>query len=222
MKDIGQPSPKEGSFSSMRWVYRRQIPSWNLYPRLDDFRRVYSPRQIAFTTAKEPCLPPNVYPLDESAKVTLFADDTSLFFSHKSPSFFTYYINLNLDQISKWLVANKLTLNVSKSNLVVFKKKVNLIININGEQISQKNFAKYLGFLIDRNLSWSVHILYIAKKVSIGIGVIFKTRCLGCAIFHAFINSHLNYGIELWRSANKLDLKRLEILHKKAIRILNF
>ena len=31
---IRQPSLKEGAFSSMRWVIRRQIPTWYLYPRL--------------------------------------------------------------------------------------------------------------------------------------------------------------------------------------------
>ena len=72
---------------------------------------------------------------------------------------------------------NKLTLNIKKSNFVLFhpyQKKLDYIPNLkifghkSGTQISleSKTFVKYLGILLDSNLSWKAHIDYISLKIS--------------------------------------------------------
>ena len=53
-------------------------------------------------------------------KFILFADDTSLFYSHKNKHDAVDILNSELSKISQWLAANKLSLNVSKSKLLVF------------------------------------------------------------------------------------------------------
>ena len=53
-------------------------------------------------------------------KFTLFADDTSLFYSHKNKAEGTKILNTELNKIADWLAANKLRLNVSKSKLLIF------------------------------------------------------------------------------------------------------
>ena len=50
----------------------------------------------------------------------LFADDTSIFYSHKNLKNVEITLNNELTKISEWLIANKLTLNVSESNFVTF------------------------------------------------------------------------------------------------------
>ena len=56
----------------------------------------------------------------EVFKFTLFADDTSLFYSHKNKTEAVIIINQELAKISEWLAANKLSLNVGKSQLLIF------------------------------------------------------------------------------------------------------
>ena len=56
-------------------------------------------------------------------KFTLFADDTSLFYSHNNKSDASTIINCELNKISEWLAANKLSLNVGKSKLLIFTNK---------------------------------------------------------------------------------------------------
>ena len=58
-------------------------------------------------------------------------------------------VNISLDNNAKWLKANKLTLNVKKSNLLVFDSRKNstkkppVKLFINDEELEQKDFAKY-------------------------------------------------------------------------------
>ena len=92
-------------------------------------------------------------------KIHLFADDTSIFFSHKNLKELESIVNNELSKVSDWLIANKLTLNVDKSNFLLISpsrknttNKINL--SINNEAIAQKDCIKYLGVLLDKNLSW--------------------------------------------------------------------
>ena len=77
-----------------------------------------------------------------------------------------------------WLTSNKLSLNIKKPNYVIFrpyqKKKVNYDPQVNifdnesnkKVTLERKNFIKYLGLLIDENLSWKTHIHSVANKIS--------------------------------------------------------
>ena len=51
----------------------------------------------------------------------LFADDTSIFYSHQDPNTVESVLNAELSNVSLWLQANKLTLNVDKSNFIIFR-----------------------------------------------------------------------------------------------------
>ena len=51
----------------------------------------------------------------------LFADDTSLFYSHDNIDTIEDTVNNELLNITNWLIANKLTLNVDKSNYIIFR-----------------------------------------------------------------------------------------------------
>ena len=61
----------------------------------------------------------------------LFADDTSTLFCHENPEMIEKIYNNELTKMSNWLTANKLSLNVSKSNFVLFTStRKKLMINI--------------------------------------------------------------------------------------------
>ena len=56
--------------------------------------------------------------------LALFADDTNLFFSHNDIQTLTHIINSEMLGLSDWFKANKLSLNVKKSNYVIFKRRI--------------------------------------------------------------------------------------------------
>ena len=50
----------------------------------------------------------------------LFTDDANLFLKHKGVNIIESEINSELDKVYIWLSANKLSLNIEKSNFVIF------------------------------------------------------------------------------------------------------
>ena len=100
----------------------------------------------------------------------LFADDTNLFSKHKSLSSLQAIINDELLNVNSRLCANKLSLNVEKSSFVVFHPPQRKIIlsfdlTINGNHLKRDFCIKYLGVLIDSNLSWKPQVDSIVKKL---------------------------------------------------------
>ena len=115
----------------------------------------------------------------------LFADDTNLLYANKSLKTLESVVNFGLREVCKWLNANKLTLNIKKSNFVIFQplqtpmtyqSTIKLFDNNSKKYIllESKDYIKYLGILIDCNLSWKQHINYIALKISKTVGIIAK------------------------------------------------
>ena len=160
----------------------------------------------------------------------LFADDTSTYFSAKDLNEIEKVYNEELQKVSNWLKTNKLSLNVSKSNMVLFRPncKVNrkIKVKINNELIIEKDCTKYLGVYIDKNLSWKSHISNVKTKIDRGIGIlsklkIFAPRSIIQSAYHAFITPHINYGLPIWGKASDTALSPIIKCLDKANAILN-
>ncbi len=144
-------------------------------------------------------------------KFHLFADDTSIFYSHRELLILETTINKEMKNVSDWLIANKLNLNVKKSNFVLFRSKMHkrqdkINISINNEVLEEKIFAKYLGVLIDNKLSWEQLIDHVNLKLSKGIGILAKLRHFLSEnilknLYNEFIQPHIDYGLVLWGNA---------------------
>ena len=83
-----------------------------------------------------------------------------------------------------------------------------------------KGHVKYLGILLDSNLSWKSHIEYVALKISKIIGVIarlwhFVPLCTLLNIYRSLIFPYMSYGLlAAWGEAGKTHLQKLLILQK--------
>ena len=111
----------------------------------------------------------------------LFADDTNLLYVDKNLKSLEKTVNNELVKVSDWLNANKLTVNATKSNFVIFRpyqRKMDHSVNIQMFDNSNhfltslecKNHVKYLGVLLDSHLSWKYHIDNLTPKISRIIG----------------------------------------------------
>ena len=92
----------------------------------------------------------------------LFADDTHIYHECKSLQELEIVTNRELKKLSFWLNINRLSLNIEKTNYMIFHPynkpvKRNVTILINKKAISEKDSLKYLGVVIDSTLSWKQH-----------------------------------------------------------------
>ena len=98
-----------------------------------------------------------------------FADDTSLLFGNKCPFEISCVINNELQLLTDWLRANKISLNESKTKLLIFntRRKQNIAvpnIKINNFIVTPEKTVTYLGIEIDENFSWNKQMEILAKK----------------------------------------------------------
>ena len=95
--------------------------------------------------------------------------------------------NRELGNVNEWLNANKLSLNMKKSNFVIFRPRqknmpfiprIRILDSVTNAYVSleMKDYVKYLGLMIDSNLSWKYHIESICHKITKSIGIIAKIR----------------------------------------------
>ena len=95
----------------------------------------------------------------------MLADDTHLTYADNDVNAIQSCLNADLQNVSKWLIANNLTLNMTYSEFMLIgsrQKRYTLtespVITIIGFLINQVSTAKSLGVLIDKNLTSGSHI----------------------------------------------------------------
>ena len=138
----------------------------------------------------------------------LFADDTNLFISHTDPDFLINTLNCELDKLSNWFSANRLSLNLTKTNFMEFKPRQkkhssNFSVVINERTIAQVNETAFLGVVLDENLTWKSHISSLAIKISKSIGIIFRSSFFLSTsslrmLYNSMILPYLNYCNLVW------------------------
>ena len=123
-------------------------------------RRFFGPYRL---WSKHPCDLPKVL---RNTTVTLFADDTALYCSSQSARDLQTMLNQDLDRLAQWLYEHKLTLNVSKSKFMLIggPGKLNALeeftLTIKEKELDRVNSYKYLGVIINENLSWTVFFFF--------------------------------------------------------------
>ena len=159
----------------------------------------------------------------------LFADDTNIFCSGKDIKTLCKSISRELDKLNIWFAVNKLSLNVNKTNFILFgnkKQTEDVHITINNVRIDRVYVTKFLGVMIDHKLNWKEHIDIINKKLSKSIAIIHKASTilktdslytLYCSLFLPY----LNYCAENWGNTYESNLSKLVTKQKQVIRIIS-
>jgi len=159
----------------------------------------------------------------------LFADDTNAFLNDKSITDLFCRANSELQLISLWFRTNKLSLNLTKTNYIVFyaMRKTpppdNLHIAIDGISINQVTSTKFLGTIIDSHLNWKEHISQIAKKVAKNIGILRRIRHnlpsnILTNLYYTLVYPYFSYCNISWGVNYSQTLQCLVVLQKLAIR----
>ena len=162
----------------------------------------------------------------------MFADDTNLFYSHHQIKVLFETVNAELQKISQWFRANKLSLNVKKTNYTLFHKcslkdKMPLKLpelKIGNNIIEKATSIKFLGVMIDENISWRDHIKTVENKLSKNIGLLYQAKQFLDenslkTLYFSYIHSYLDYANIAWASTHFTKLKTISYKQKQATRI---
>ena len=162
-------------------------------------------------------------------KFIQFADDTTIMHESTDINVLNKTLEIEANKVILWFNSNKLIINLSKTNSMLFTNQNNvrnLNISLNNSNIECVKEATFLGVVLDNKLSWKAHVKHISRKISKSIAILkfvkysFPIDALRI-IYMALIFSHLNYCNLIWGSAYSTNLDPLIKLQKKAVRIVN-
>ena len=162
--------------------------------------------------------------------IVSYADDTTLIStisSFTSPNTnISDNINSELENVNKWLAAQKLCLNVLKTKYMMFhtpqKRIPKLHLSISNIDIEKGDSFNFLGSVLDTHLKWNFHVRKVANKLThinwilSKLKHIFPLKILK-TIYSSLIESHINYCLVLWGT----NYHRIFKLKKKAVRIIS-
>ena len=146
-------------------------------------------KQIACGVPQGSCLGPLLFLLyindlpniSEVLHFYLFADDTNIYYEADNMEKLETVINKELRKLGTWLIVNRLSLNIDKTNFLIFHPynkplKQRITLKIHKKAISESDYIKYLGIMVDSTLTWNIHIDKISKTISWATGLLYKIR----------------------------------------------
>jgi hypothetical protein len=163
-------------------------------------------------------------------KLLLYADDSVLLVSDKSVKSIEKILIEELHNINKWLVENKLSLHLGKTESILFgsKQKINkspkLNIKYNGTQIESKPTVKYLGSELDQYMSGEDMAQKSIKKISSRTKFLsrkskYLDRETMKMLASALVQCHFDYACTSWYSSlTKKTQNKLQVSQNKLIR----
>ena len=138
----------------------------------------------------------------------LFADDTSIFFSNKNLESLSFTVNNELNKLTEWFFANKLSINIKKSNYMVFRPRQkrqtpDIKVALNNHDLTRVKETVFLGVVLDEHLTWIPHITNVARKISKSVGIMYKASfCLSknslATLYYSLVYPYLQYCVSVW------------------------
>ena len=172
--------------------------------------------------------------IKEKCKLVLFADDTNIFVTGNTIEEAYMNANIILGTISRYMECNLLHINTKKCCYMLFSpgkraktntEPCNYQLSVNGIIIKKVNETKFLGVIIDEDLSWKPHIAKLNKKLKSACGRLYRIinslpPHIHKQIYHSLFESHLSYAISVWGGVSINQLDPVFRTQKKCIRII--
>ncbi len=159
----------------------------------------------------------------------IYADDTALIASGKTPSEISSKLNNDAVNVGNWFNKNQLSCNVKKTKAQLFcnsryrAKDEPLNINMSGQHVEDVNCFKYLGVHLDSHLTFVPHAQKVAAKVKACTSTLWRCRSfipqsLAHSLYSSLIEPHYIYGCIHYDGGSAQAKKILQTSQNKALR----
>jgi hypothetical protein len=162
--------------------------------------------------------------------LALYADDSALIFSHKDGGVIADRLGSELSSCKRWLIDNKLSLHVGKTECLLFgsSKRLGKVkdfqVKCDGELVTKVNSVKYLGVQLDGNMNGKAHAECLIKKCGGRLSFLYRKakflnfdcRKILCS---ALIQPLLDYCCSSWYSCLTQQLRcKLDVIQRRMVR----
>ena len=195
-------------------------------------------KQVRHGVPQGSCLGPllysiftNDFPLAlKTARMTMYADDTTIYLAERTIDGLNRKLSEEMKLVTEWVNCNGLILNVSKTTSMVIGSNYSLRSNpelnvmINNKLIKHVKEVKLLGIIIDRTLSWDMHIKRIITKIGNILSMIrrcskYLTTQITKQVIQALVLSHMDYCTVVWSNTSLANIRKLQLIQNKAARV---
>jgi hypothetical protein len=174
----------------------------------------------------------NDMPAATNCELLLYADDSALLVSDTNVDNIQNTLGKELESVSSWLVDNKLSLHLGKTESILFgsKRKLNkhssLKVVCNGNDVVAKKSVKYLGAELEQTLSGEAMGELVIKKANSRLKFLhrnarnfdIKTKKL---LTSALVQCHFDYACSSWYSGlSKKTKSKLQVTENRLIRFI--
>ena len=158
---------------------------------------------------------------------TLYADDTNFSIYHSDYNVMISSLNCELVKIHEWTLANRLTINTSKTEMLLFSNRIitqrDEEVTLDGDPVGWVDQARFLGVKIDNKVNFKMHISHVLDKIAKLGGILYKIKDnlptnTRINYYNAFIMPHLEFNILHWGGTNASHLQPLVNVQKRIIR----
>ena len=165
-----------------------------------------------------------------NCKVAMYADDTILYCLGESVDNVQDSLQSDLYSVERWLQANLLSLNASKTKSMLFytsyyRGNTDLHLNIDGTELECVREFKYLGFILDSKLTFNEHINHILSKAKQRIGCLWRVRKYikqdtALQLYKSLVLPYYDYGDVIYMHTSEQNLLKLQYMQNNACRMI--
>ena len=183
----------------------------------------------------------SVFKIFKNYEIFMFADDFLIMVSDKNFNEANNTMQRNINQLIRWSHDNKLIINVNKTKVVHFynqylrkNETVDLIMHTNNclhnfandcacKKVEVVKEIKYLGVMLDQDMTWNAHINSITRKLRSIIPQIYMLKVrvsekMLRSIYFGLVHPFLLYGITSWGFAETGTFSNLKKMQTRIIK----
>ena len=134
--------------------------------------------------------------------------------------------------LNEWFTSNKMTLNTDKSTFTIFKSSRKIIPNLPESlkfldcEIKRTSSIKFLGLILDENLTWNQHIDELCCKLKGLFHIFYNIREYLSkreiqSIYYALVYSRIKYGINIYGQAGTSKINKIQTLQNQLLKVLS-
>ncbi|GFV93400.1 probable RNA-directed DNA polymerase from transposon BS [Trichonephila clavipes] len=169
----------------------------------------------------------NDIPSHPQTMLNMYADDTAILATFKNHKTVTSALNKHLALLENYFNQWKIKIKVEKTVAILFTKRIKPVKppTLYSTPLQWSQSTKYLGLILDKNLTWKHHILHARDKFRHALRLIYPLICRNSEmdmynkvlLYTAVLRPIISYGCPVWGYAAKTNINILEVAQNSII-----